>query len=108
MPKQTPKQKETVERVMGEFKHGALKSAGRPVRNPRQAIAIALSEAGEARGKSPRQNRHALAKTKIRERNSGAQGPSRADLYQQATEHGIAGRSRMTKVELQRALKDHG
>ena len=33
--------------VMGEYKHGALKSSsGKTVTNPQQALAIALSEAG--------------------------------------------------------------
>ena len=34
-----------VGKVMGEFKSGKLKSSGKPVKNPKQAIAIALSEA---------------------------------------------------------------
>ncbi|CAH2600654.1 conserved protein of unknown function [Rhodovastum atsumiense] len=51
MAKQSDAQKETVGRVMHEFKHGELESGrtGRKVRNPRQAIAIALSEAGASR-----------------------------------------------------------
>jgi hypothetical protein len=45
---QTRSQKETVGRVMHEYKHGELRSGtGRKVKNPKQAIAIALSEAGE-------------------------------------------------------------
>ncbi len=52
--RQTPEQKETVERVMHEFKHGELEtSRGRKVRNPRQAIAIALHEAGALRDETP-------------------------------------------------------
>jgi hypothetical protein len=69
MPKQSEPQKETVERVMQEFKHGELKSgSGRKVTNPRQAIAIGLSEAGASNQQSPRENRERLAKTKRRER----------------------------------------
>ena len=34
--------------------------------------------------------------------------PTRADLLQQAAKHGIAGRSRMRKAELEQALKGHG
>ncbi len=49
MAHQSPAQKNTVERVMHEFKHGELKSAGKKVRNPRQAVAIGLSEAGASR-----------------------------------------------------------
>ena len=45
---QTPSQRKTVKRVMHEYKHGELKTArgSRKVKNPKQAIAIALSEAG--------------------------------------------------------------
>ena len=106
MAKESPAQQETVARVMHEFKHGELKSAGRKVRNPRQAIAIGLSEAGASRDKSPAQNRHALAHTKRQER-AGAKpdtGPSRAELYREATKRGVAGRSRMSKAELQKAV----
>lgn len=49
-PKGTPAQQAKVERVMGEFKAGTLKSsAGYTVRDRAQAIAIALSEAGLSR-----------------------------------------------------------
>jgi hypothetical protein len=34
-----------VGKVMGEFKAGKLTTGGKPVKNPKQAIAIALSEA---------------------------------------------------------------
>ena len=50
MASQTPKQKKIVGRVMHEFKQGDLPSgSGDKVRNPRQAIAIALNEAGASR-----------------------------------------------------------
>jgi hypothetical protein len=63
--RQTPEQKETVERVMHEFKHGELEtSRGRKVRNPRQAIAIALHEAGASRDETPGKNRENLEHTK--------------------------------------------
>jgi Family of unknown function (DUF6496) len=56
---QSPAQKETVQRVMHEFKHGELRtSRGRhPVRNPKQAIAIALNEAGASQYESPKKQR---------------------------------------------------
>ena len=39
-----------IRKVMAEFKSGALKSSsGEPVKNPQQALAIALSEAGMSR-----------------------------------------------------------
>ncbi len=50
--KRTTKNK--MEKVMHEFKHGELKSGGRKkVKNPKQAIAIGLSEARKAGGKVP-------------------------------------------------------
>ena len=44
-----------VERAMHEMKHGELRSgrSGRKVTNPRQAVAIGLSEAREEGGKVP-------------------------------------------------------
>jgi len=67
MPRhQTPAQRETVERVMHEFKHGELKTAHgkRKVRNPKQAIAIALHEAGASREESEVENKRNLRRTK--------------------------------------------
>lgn len=50
MKKMTKAQKK-VGKVMGEFKEGTLHSgkSGKVVKNPKQAIAIALSEAGMAK-----------------------------------------------------------
>ncbi len=57
MAKQAKDQKETVARVMHEFKEGDLRSSsGKKVRNPKQAIAIGLSEAGASRQQSPAEN----------------------------------------------------
>ena len=71
MPKESPEQKEVVERVMHEFKHGELESGqGGKVRNPRQAIAIALSEAGVSSRQSPATNERRLADTRRKERAS--------------------------------------
>jgi hypothetical protein len=116
--KQSPKQREVVGRVMHEFKHGGLESSsGRKVKNPRQAIAIALHEAGASRDETPARNKRDLARTQAKERQaeagrkggkgaapsaarprSGAAGAdeSRAALYQEATRPGSheAGRSR--------------
>ena len=48
------KGKQKVEKVMHEYKHGELKSSsGRKVTNPKQAIAIGLSEARESGAKIP-------------------------------------------------------
>jgi hypothetical protein len=50
---ETPKQKEKVEEVMHEFKEGDLHSgkSKKKVTNPKQAVAIAMSEAGISRNK---------------------------------------------------------
>src|SRR5689334_6649657 len=68
MAKQTRRQKEIVGRVMHEFKHDELETHGRKVRNPRQAIAIGLSEAGASKRNSPAQNRRSRARTEDKER----------------------------------------
>ena len=49
------KAQEKVERAMHEMKRGELRSgrSGKKVTNPRQAVAIGLSEAREAGGKVP-------------------------------------------------------
>jgi hypothetical protein len=53
------KAQQKVERAMHEMKEGKLKSgrSGKRVTNPKQAIAIGLSEARAAGGKVPRQGR---------------------------------------------------
>jgi hypothetical protein len=47
------KAQKKVKKVMGEFKEGTLHSGkgGKVVTNPKQAVAIALSEAGKAKRK---------------------------------------------------------
>jgi hypothetical protein len=65
---QSKAQKETVKRVMHEFKHGQLEtSRGREVRNPKQAIAIGLHEADASKYESKGKNRENLKRTKVRE-----------------------------------------
>src|SRR5215218_5426522 len=68
--KQSREQKETVERVMHEFKHGKLRIRGNgpKVKNPKQAIAIALHEAGASNQERPAKNRENLRKTRAKER----------------------------------------
>ena len=114
MAKQTPAQKETVERVMHEFKHGELeRNDGRKVEDPKQAIAIALREAGSSNQESPARNRASLRRTKAKERSGrtgqaeaarGGDGATRQALYAEARKKGVPGRSKMSKAELQRAL----
>jgi hypothetical protein len=71
MAKETPAQRKTAGRVMHEFKHGELKSgpggkAGK-VKSRKQAIAIALSEAGASKYESKAENRQNLARSKEKE-----------------------------------------
>ena len=111
MAKQSTPQRKTVGRVMHEWKHAELESSrGGKVKNRRQAVAIALSEAGASNQQSRGQNRRQYARTKTKERRGQTaqqqkEGWStRAQLYQQAMRRKIPGRSRMSKAELQRAL----
>jgi hypothetical protein len=65
MPKESMSQRKTTGRVMHEFAHGELKSGkGGKVKSRRQAIAIALKEAGASKDESKGANRRNLAKSK--------------------------------------------
>jgi hypothetical protein len=137
MAKQTKAQKDTVERVMHEFKEGELRirGTGPRVKNPKQAIAIALHEAGASNQESPTANRKALRKTKAKERQGArptapskkakptsqakpssprerlgkhkrrAPSRTRAELYAEAKRRDIPGRSRMSKDDLELTLR---
>jgi hypothetical protein len=85
---QTPTQRKTVKRVMHEYKHGELKTArgARKVKNPKQAIAIALSEAGASKYDTPKERTHNLRRTKAKEK--------RGETAQTATE----GRARAART----------
>ena len=121
---QSQAQKETISRVMHEFKRGELQSSrGRKVRNPKQAIAIGMREAGASRYESKETNRKNLKRTKAREnlkrtkareryvasakrrsqRHDNGQ-MTRAELYAEAKRRDVPGRSKMSKRELERAL----
>ncbi len=104
-----------VQEVMHEFKHGELKTARgrRKVKNPKQAIAIALHEAGASKFESREENKKNLKKTKAKER-KGETGKARAEgrgsktkteLYAKAKKRGVPGRSKMSKDQLERALR---
>src|SRR4051794_12281005 len=89
MAKQSRPQKETVGRVMHEFKHGELESrGGRKVKNPKQAVAIALHEAGASKYESKAKNERNLRRTKSKEsrgetaqaEKEGRQGASKAGM----------------------------
>src|SRR5580704_8215118 len=85
---QTPTQRKTVKRVMHEYKHGELKTTRgtRKVKNPKQAIAIALSEAGASKYDTPKERTHNLRRTKTKEQ--------RGETGQAATE----GRARAART----------
>jgi hypothetical protein len=131
MAKQSKAQKDTVHRVMHEFKEGKLKirGSGPKVKNPKQAIAIALHEAGASNQESPKKNRENLSKTKAKERSGetaskksaskttasprerldsstskAGRAKTRAELYAEAKRRDLPGRSRMSKAELERSL----
>ena len=114
MAKQSDAQKETVARVMHEFKHGELRIGGNgpKVRNPKQAVAIGLHEAGATNTEPPAKNRRNLRETKRKERHSdtaqaaaeGRSGETKAALYAEAKRRDIPGRSGMSKGELEKAL----
>ena len=108
---QSKAQKETVSRVMHEFKHGELEtSRGKKVKNPKQAIAIGLREAGASKHESKEKNRENLKRTKTRERRGATEKDrsepkrTRSELYTEAKHRNIPGRSKMSKEELERAL----
>jgi Family of unknown function (DUF6496) len=68
---ESARQKRITGRVMHEFKHSELKSGrggkGGPVKSRRQAIAIALEEAGASKYESDRRNRRNLRRTERKE-----------------------------------------
>ena len=151
MAKTSPRQRKSIGRVMHEFKHGELTSGrGGKVKSRRQAVAIALNEAGASKYESKKENRKNLAKTKRKEaRGDTAQqeregksrvgargrressramggrnasrttargrraararsrndGTTRAELYEQAKRRHIPGRSKMSKRQLENALR---
>lgn len=114
MAKQTKSQKETVERVMHEYKHGELETGtGKKVESRRQAVAIGLSEAGASNQQSPAENRKRQRQTKARERRGETakqreerKDRTKAELYEQAKKKEIEGRSKMNKAELEKAVGD--
>lgn len=82
MPRSTPRQRKTIGRVMHEYEHGELKSGrsgkGGRVKSRRQAIAIALNEAGASKYKSAAKNRSTERATERKE--------ARGETYQQQAE----------------------
>jgi len=112
MAKQSSEQKKTVGRVMHEFKRGELRRGrGGKVKNPRQAIAIALSEAGASNQQSRGENRRSYQKTKAKERRGqtaqqrkeGRRATDRAAAWRKAASSAASSRRRSngpTRAEL--------
>lgn len=71
MAKETAAQRKTAGRVMHEYAHGELKSGpggkGGKVKSRRQAVAIALSEAGASKYDSKAENERHLEESKEKE-----------------------------------------
>lgn len=82
MAKSSPRQRKTIGRVMHEYEHGELKSgrAGKAgnVKSRKQAIAIALNEAGASKRRSKAENRKTEARSERKE--------ARGETYQQDAE----------------------
>jgi hypothetical protein len=112
MPKESPAQREVMERVMHEYKEGELAtSTGAKVKSRDQAIAIGLREAGSSETQSPKEKKSALRHTKRRERRGETarqrdegRGETKHDLYERARKRHISGRSKMSKEQLRNAL----
>ncbi len=130
MARQSKSQKQTVSRVMHEFKHGELRIRGKgpKVKNRRQAVAIALRESGASNQQSSSKNKRDLRHTKAKEQRGdtaearregkraqdrtmraatasrATHGRSKASLYAEAKRRNIPGRSTMSKAELAKAL----
>jgi hypothetical protein len=82
MPKSSPRQRKTIGRVMHEYEHGELKSGregrGGPVKSRKQAIAIALREAGASKYEGEKENARNLVRSERKE--------AKGETYQQETE----------------------
>jgi hypothetical protein len=69
----TEKQREKVHEVMHEFKEGDLHigKSGKTVKNPKQAIAIAMSESGQSRSDHGHGGGHGGKKSSSHSKKSG-------------------------------------
>jgi len=68
MPKQSEGKRDTMERVMHEFKHGELETrAGDKVKSRKEAVAIGMSESGSSNQDDKKTNEHNYRGTKAKE-----------------------------------------
>ena len=69
--------KKKVHKVMSEYKHGSLKSAGKKkVKSRKQAVAIALSEARASGGKIPKKKSSATKKKSAAKKSAVKKSPA--------------------------------
>ncbi len=95
MAKPSPRQREIEGRVMHEFKHGELRSGrGGKVKSRRQAIAIALSEAGASRYESKKKNQRNLRRTERKE----ARGETAQQEKEGRSHRGASGRRESSRA----------
>ena len=114
MAKQSKAQRDAIGDVMQAYKRGDLTigANGPRVTNPKQAIAVALHEAGASNRETPSANRANLRRHRAKTREAvpahsreTPAGGSKAALYAEARRRNIAGRSTMSKGELEAALR---
>jgi hypothetical protein len=95
---ESARQKRIAGRVMHEFKHGELKSGrggkGGRVKSRRQAIAIALEEAGDSKYQSKRRNQRNLGRTERKE----AQGKTGQQEREGKSHIGASGKRESTRA----------
>lgn len=96
------------ERQYEHIKEG-LEDRGRPTREAKSIAARTVNKerarSGEARQRSPESLRDVSSSHRGGKRShSGAQGPTKAQLYGEARRRNVKGRSTMTKAQLQRAV----
>lgn len=105
MAQQSGQQKATVGRVMHEFKHGELRirGSGPKVKNPKQAIAIALHEAGATNQESPAKNRQNQRRTKAKEQRGQTAEARKEGHKAQSRTMAQAGK----RAGAQRSSRDH-
>jgi hypothetical protein len=94
--RESSSQKGTIGRVMHEYKHGELESGrGAKVKSRKQAVAIALREAGASNRQSAAENKKAQRKTKAKERQGRtAEAEKEGKAAQKRTERKYAARGK--------------
>ncbi|MEZ5648031.1 MAG: DUF6496 domain-containing protein [Alphaproteobacteria bacterium] len=106
MAQQSKGQKKTMHRVMHEYKKGNLKgSQGNKVKTRKQAIAMALHEAGASNQESPQENARNYRRTKRREQ-AGKTGTRTVSANQKKASKNSSNSSRkMNKAQTIRRSK---